>query len=64
MSRNLPGVESSGADAGTRSVKEDPAMRRFALLLGIAFSFIATHAVAQNCDGSPTYWPAARSAPM
>ena len=26
-------------------------MRRFALLLGVALSFITTSAVAQNCDG-------------
>jgi hypothetical protein len=40
-----------GADCGTRSVKEDPAMYRLALLLGVALSSIATPAAAQSCDG-------------
>jgi hypothetical protein len=52
MWRRLPGVESHPVPtSGTRSAKEDPAMRRFALLLGFALLTATTSAVAQNCDG-------------
>ena len=44
----LLGVESHLVPtSGTRSAKEDPAMRRFALLLGVALSLITTSAAAQ-----------------
>jgi hypothetical protein len=50
--QDLPGVESTEVPTpAPPSLKEDPAMRRFALLLGVALSLISSSAVAQNCDG-------------
>src|SRR5260370_42678939 len=48
--RWLPGVDSRGRHPA-RMGKEGLAMRRFALLLGIALSTVTASAVAQNCDG-------------
>ena len=47
---DLPGVESYPVPT-RHAVWEDSAMRRFALLLGFAFSLFTTSAIAQNCDG-------------